>query len=125
MAFVCNTLFLYTPPVPPNITSSYLTSPDPCLGYSVIISDNGSPVTLTANVTADPCPSAVWTLNGTEVTDSTPGISVSGWYWLQVDYNCYTIKHVYVITISTLTFIPLIHVIVFGRCILYTCLAYH
>ena len=65
--------------VPPTITSSFLVDPDECLGYPLIIRGvDTDPVILTVNITADPCPTAEWTLNGTIVTsDSAPGITVS------------------------------------------------
>ena len=67
--------------VPPTITSSFLVDPNPCLDYPLIIREmDTDPVILTVNITADPCPTAEWTLNGTIVTTDTPGITVSYTY---------------------------------------------
>ena len=49
-------------PVGPTILLSYI-DPDPCLGFSFIQQDD-PPVILTVNVSADPCPTPQWTLDG-------------------------------------------------------------
>ena len=56
------TVFL-SHPVAPTITTSFEVAADPCLGFSFIQQDV-PPVILTVNVSADPCPTPVWTLDG-------------------------------------------------------------
>ena len=61
-------------PVPPAVVTSYMTDTDPCVGFSFIQQDN-PPIILSVEVTADPCPSAVWTKDGGDLPPS--GVTVS------------------------------------------------
>ena len=54
--------------------TSYAVDPDPCLGFSFIQQDD-PPVLLSVNITADPCPTAVWTKDGGDLPAS--GVTVS------------------------------------------------
>ena len=74
-------LHLLSLTAPPAIVTSYAVDPDPCVGISFIQQDD-PPIVLSVNVTADPCPTAVWTKDGgavpaSGVTVSLPGFSIS------------------------------------------------
>ena len=50
------------------IVSSYARDSDTCLMIPFIQEDN-FPVVLSVNVTADPCPTAVWTKDGADLPE--------------------------------------------------------
>ena len=78
------------------MVTTYAVDPDPCLGISFIQADT-PPVVLSVNVTADPCPTAVWTKDGGAVpafgvTVSLPGFLTSLFLPIR-KYKIHTLCH--------------------------------
>ncbi|CAI8037885.1 Contactin-5 [Geodia barretti] len=55
--------------IAPMIVTSFHVPPDPCVGFSFIQAES-APVLLSVNVTADPCPTVVWTRNGEPIPEA-------------------------------------------------------
>ena len=64
-----------SPTVAPKIVTSFHVPPDPCVGFSFIQAES-APVLLSVNVTADPCPTVVWTRNGDPIPDAEATVSL-------------------------------------------------
>ena len=58
------------------IVTSFNVPPDPCVGFSFIQAES-APVLLSVNVTADPCPTVVWTRNGEPIPEEEATVSLT------------------------------------------------
>ena len=63
-----------SPTVAPRIVTSFNVPPDPCVGFSFIQAES-APVLLSVIVTADPCPTVVWTRNGEPIPEAEATVS--------------------------------------------------
>ena len=65
-----------SPTVAPKIVKTFNTAPDPCVEFSFIQVES-APVLLSVNVTADPCPTVVWTRNGDPIPEAEATVSLT------------------------------------------------
>ena len=65
-----------SPTVAPMIVTSFHVPPDLCVGFSFIQAES-APVLLSVNVTADPCPTVVWTRNGEPIPEAEATVSLT------------------------------------------------
>ena len=63
-------------PVVTNLTTNKgMATSDYMVGYYIVASLNASNVTVTVDVTSDPCPTVQWSINGTNISDDSPDYS--------------------------------------------------